>query len=159
MALAGGVEREVARRNADAAEVRLFGRSLGGAAGDPVADQGEIGIGRGQLLAAAMRHLACAFFQEQAVFRYREIDATVHEFARQAEVVGVRVVAEERETKAVFSTRRAMAASCATTVSCQHGDDLVLERRRQGLGVVRDLYGCRGAEPRMLYDQARASGC
>ena len=64
MTLAGRVEREVSGRNTYAAEVRLFGRSLGGAAGDPVAYQGEIRIGRDQLLSAAMRHLACAFFQE-----------------------------------------------------------------------------------------------
>jgi hypothetical protein len=157
MALPSGIEREVGGIHAHAAEVRFVGGAFRCASGNPIAQQGEVRIVRRELFPTAMRHRARAFFQQQTVLRQSDIDAAIHKLTREAEVVGIRVITEEREPKAILASRGTVAATGATAIAHQHRHDVVLKRGRSGLRTAPDLHLRRRTESRVRHHKPRAA--
>lgn len=95
---------------------------------------------------------AGAFFQDEARFGIKSIDAAVACFARKGHEVELRIVIEQTEPQTVLAGRRAVAGHLFASRLVQGGQDLVFELDRvRDLGVLDlDLGSCVQGSPARL---------
>ena len=102
-------EHGLLREHLDADRLRRVLRVARGAGLEPADEEQVVLAARFDPLAAGVRHLAGRLVHDEAVVGRGEVDAPAAHLARDAEVVALGVVAEQRQAEAVLARGRAVA--------------------------------------------------
>ena len=130
LGLPGALEHGLARIDFETHDLGDIGAVLGGASLEPC-QEGPIGFTvRREEFAAGVRHFARGFFEDQTLLRQGEIDAASDRLAREAVVVAVRIVAEQREPETVFAAGGAVATAGVAPGFGEYGHDVFDETDR-----------------------------